>query len=81
MGKYYPFPHSQSDTKSFAVSFANCVRHALPFAVADIRISRFQPRSKGVGWFDGHAREFTQGISKSSQQTETVNVLSCSGAL
>jgi predicted O-methyltransferase YrrM len=73
LGKYYLFPNSKSDAESFAVSFVNCVGNSVSFTGADIRISRFQPCSNGVGWFDVHTREFTQGIAKSSQQTEAVN--------
>src|SRR6266581_7291241 len=69
LGKHYPFPHSQP----FAVCFVNCVRNTLSVTVADVRISRFQPRSNGVGWFDARAGAFTRGIPKSSQQTEAVN--------
>ncbi len=61
MGKHYPFPHSQPDSESFIVPFVNCVRNTVSFAVADVRISRFQPRSNGVGWFDAHANPFTRG--------------------
>ena len=59
MGEHYPFAHSKPDSEPFAVSFANCVRNSISFTGADIRISRFQPRSNGVGWFDAHTREFT----------------------
>ncbi len=69
LGKHYPFPHSES----FAVSFVYCARNTVPVALTDLRISRFQPRSDGVGWFDAHPGECTHGISKSSQQTEVVN--------
>ena len=69
MGKHYPFPHSQP----FAVCFVNCVRNTLSVTVADVRISRFQPRSNAIGWFDARAGAFTSGIPKSSQQTEAVN--------
>jgi len=71
LGKHHPFPHSQSDSEAFAVSFVNCLRNTV--SVTDVRISRFQPRSNGVGWFDAHADAFTRGIPKSSQQTEAVN--------
>src|SRR5437868_4910178 len=71
LGEHCPFPYSEPDSEPFAVSFVYCVRNTVP--VADLRISRFQPRSDGVGWFDAHAGEFTHGISKSSQQTEVVN--------
>jgi hypothetical protein len=74
LGKHYPFPHSQPDSESVAVSFANCVWNTVSVTVADVRISRFQPRSNGVGWFDARAGEFARGIPKSSQQTEAVNV-------
>jgi hypothetical protein len=73
LGKHYPFPHSQPDSESFAVSFADCVGNAVAFTGADVRISCFQPSSNGVGSFDACAGEFTRGIPKSSQQTETVN--------
>jgi hypothetical protein len=49
MGKYYPFTHSQSDPKSFAVSerdaisFANYVGNTVSFTVADFRVSPFNP--------------------------------------
>src|SRR6266480_1808475 len=69
LGEHY----SQPDSEPFAVSFVNCVRNTVPAAVADLRVSRFQPRSDGVGWFDADAGEFTHGIPKSSQQTEAVN--------
>jgi predicted O-methyltransferase YrrM len=69
LGKHYPFPHSES----FAVSFVNCVRNTVSVTGADVRISRFQPRSNGVGCFDARAGAFTRGIPKSSQQTEAVN--------
>ena len=39
----------------------------------DLRISRFQPCSNRIGWFIARAGGFTQGIPKSSQQTEAVN--------
>ena len=81
MGKHHPSPHSQSDAEPFAIPFADCVWNAASIAVADVRISRFQPRSNEVVYFDAHASEFTQAISKSSQQTEAVNAVYCSGAL
>ena len=71
LGKPYRFPDSKPDPESFAVSFVNCVGDT--FSVANLRISRFQPRSNGVGWFDARANAFTRGIPKSSQQTEAVN--------
>ena len=71
MGKYYPFPHSQPDPESVAVSFVNCVGNTV--AVAALRISRFQPCGNGLGWFDACAGDFTRGIPKSSPQTEAVN--------
>jgi hypothetical protein len=52
---------------------ARCIGHAISFTSADIRISRFEPRSDGGGSFHVHAGEFTQSISKSSQQTEALN--------
>jgi hypothetical protein len=73
LGKHYSFPHSQPDSESSAVSFVNCVRNTVSFTGADVRISRFQPRSNGIGSFEAHAGEFTRGIAKSSQQTEAVN--------
>src|SRR5436190_15738170 len=73
LGEHYPVPYSQPDSEPFAVSFVNCVRNTVPAAVADLRVSRFQPRSDGVGWFDADAGEFTHGIPESSQQTEAVN--------
>ena len=66
MGKHYPFPHSQPDAESLSVSFFNCIGNALSVTGADIRISRFQPRSNGVGWFNARTEEFTCGIPKSS---------------
>ena len=63
LGKHYPFPHSES----FAVSFVNCVRNTVSVTGADVRISRFQPRSNGVRCFDARAGAFTRGIPKSSQ--------------
>src|ERR1043166_2936867 len=74
LGKDYPFAHSKPDSESFAVSFFNCIGNTLSVTGADVRISRFQPRSHGVGWFEARAGEFTRGITKSSQQTETVNL-------
>src|SRR5437868_326859 len=71
LGEHCPFPYSEPDSEPFAVSFVYCVRNTVP--VADLRISRFQPRSDGDGWFDAHPDECTHGISKSSQQTEVVN--------
>jgi len=62
LGKHYSFP----DSESFAVSFVNCVGNAVSVTRADVRISRFQRR-------DAHAGQFTQSISKSSQQAEAVN--------
>jgi predicted O-methyltransferase YrrM len=73
LGKHYPFPHSKPDPESFAVAFVNCVRNTFSFTGADVRISRFQPRSNGVGWFEARAGEFTRGIPKSPQQTKAVN--------
>src|SRR6266576_351984 len=73
LGKHYRFPHSQSDSECFAVSFVNCVRNTVSVTGADVRISRFQPRSNGVRCFDARAGAFTRGITKSSQQTEAVN--------
>ena len=81
LGKRYPFPHSQPDPESFAVSFLNCVGNTVTVTGGDVRISPFQPRSNGVASFDACANEFTHGIPKSSQQTEAVNSTYCSGAL
>jgi hypothetical protein len=81
MGKYYPFPHSQPDSESFPVSFVDCVRNTVSVTVANVRISSFQSRSNGVGWFDARAGAFPRGISESSQQTEAMNAVYCSGAL
>ena len=39
LGKHYPFPDSQPDPESFAVS----ERDAVSFTVADVRISGFNP--------------------------------------
>ena len=67
LGKHYPFPYSQPDSESFAVferdaiSFVDSSGNTLSDAVANLRISRFQPRSNGVGWFDAHANAFTRG--------------------
>ena len=73
LGKHYAFPHSHPHLQSFAVSFVNYVRNSVSFTGADVRISHFQPRSNGVGWFDPRSREFTRGIPKSSKQTKAVN--------
>jgi hypothetical protein len=73
LGKCYPFAQSEPDPESFAVSFVNRVGNTFSFTGADVRISRFQPRSNGVGSFDACANEFTCGIPKSSQQTKAVN--------
>ena len=65
MGKHYPFPHSKPDPESFAASerdagsFVNSTGNPISFTVADVRISRIQPRSNGVGSFDACAIEFT----------------------
>lgn len=72
MGKHHPFPDSQSDAESFAISFADCVRNTVSVALADVRIFGFQPRGNGIGWFDARASAFTRGIPKSSQQTKAV---------
>jgi hypothetical protein len=61
LGKHYPFPHSQPDSESFAVPFVNCVGNTFSVAVANLRISRFQPRGNRVGWFDARAGAFTRG--------------------
>jgi hypothetical protein len=66
LGKYYPFPYSQSDPESVTVFFANCVGNTVSFTVADVRISRFQPRRNGTDWFGARAGEFTRGVAKSS---------------
>ena len=81
LGKHYLFPHSQPDSESFSVSFVNCVRNTVSVTVADVRISRFQPRSNGVASFDACANEFTHDGSKPSQQTKAVSATYCSGAL
>ena len=79
VGKHYPFANSQRHAESFAiferdaVSFINCVGKTVSFARADVRISRFQPRANGVGWFDALASAFTCRGSKRSQQTQAVN--------
>ena len=69
MEKDYPYPHSKPDSDSFI----NCIGNTFCFPGADIRISRFQPRSNGIPWFDACADEFTRGIPKSPQQTEAMN--------
>jgi predicted O-methyltransferase YrrM len=69
VGKHYPFANSQRHAESFAIS----ERDAVSFARADVRISRFQPRANGVGWFDALASAFTCRGSKRSQQTQAVN--------
>ena len=81
LGKHYPFPHSQPDSEAVTLSFVNCVGNSVSFTGADIRISRFQPRSNGVASFDAPADEFTRSITKSSPQTEAVSAPYCSGAL
>ena len=43
LAKHYPFPDSQPDPESFAVSFVNCIGNTFSVAVADVRISRFNP--------------------------------------
>ena len=49
LGKHYPFPHSQSDSESFAVferaaiSFVDSLGNTFSGAVANLRISRFNP--------------------------------------
>jgi predicted O-methyltransferase YrrM len=73
LGKYNPFPYSQSDAEPVAVSFFNCVGNTFAVTVSDFRISRFQPGSNGIGWFVARAGGFTQDIPKFSQQTEAVN--------
>ena len=81
MGKHCPFPHSKPDAESFPVRFLNRFGNGFSVAGLDLRISRFQPSSTGVGWFEARAGEFSCRIPKSSQQTQAVNVTSCSGAL
>jgi hypothetical protein len=76
LGKHDPFPHSQPDAESVAVSFFNCVGNTFSFTGAYLRISRFQPRCNGVIWFDACADDFTRDIPKSSPQTEAVNATS-----
>jgi predicted O-methyltransferase YrrM len=73
VGEYYSFAHSEPDPESFAVSFVNCVRNTVSVTGGDVRISRFQPRRNAVDWFAARVGGFTNGIPKSSQQTETVN--------
>jgi predicted O-methyltransferase YrrM len=73
LGEHHPFPRSERDSEPFAVCFVNCVRNTVSFTITDVRISRFQPRSNGVGWFDARAGEFTRRIPKSSQQMEALN--------
>ena len=73
LGKDYPFPHSQPDAEPFSVSFVNCVGNAFSVTGADVRISRFQPCTDSLGWFDARAGAFTRGNPKSSQQTKAVN--------
>jgi hypothetical protein len=43
LGKHYPFPYSQLDSESFAVSFVNCVGNTVSVTGADVRISGFNP--------------------------------------
>ncbi|PYI70707.1 MAG: hypothetical protein DMF08_10700 [Verrucomicrobia bacterium] len=76
LGKRYPFPHSQP----FAVCFVNCVRNTLSVTVADVRISCFQPRSNGVGWFDARAGAFTRvnrekPIAKAASYSECLDLM------
>jgi len=73
LGKYYPFPHSQPDSESFAVSFINCFRHTLSVAGTDVRISRLNPGRDSLAAHDSRTNAFTVANPKSSQQTETVN--------
>jgi predicted O-methyltransferase YrrM len=75
LGKYYPFAHAESFavSKRDAASFVNCVGNTVSFTLADVRISRFQPRTNGIGWFDARGGEYTRGIPKSTQKTEAVN--------
>jgi hypothetical protein len=75
MGKYDPFSHSEPDSESFAVSFIHCVGNAVSFTRSDVCISRFQPRSNGVGWFYARAGSFAYRGSKPSQQTEAMNAI------
>jgi hypothetical protein len=70
VGKCYSFP----DSESFAVPFVNCFRNTLSFTDGNVRISRFQSCSNGLGSLDARARELIRGIAKSPQQTETVNI-------
>jgi predicted O-methyltransferase YrrM len=75
LGNYYPFAHAESFavSKRDAVSFVNCVGNTVSFTLANVRISRFQSRSNGIGWFDARGGEYTRGIPKSTQKTEAVN--------
>jgi hypothetical protein len=47
LGKYYPFPHSQPESESFAVSwrdafsFVDCVGNPVSFTVTNVRISSY----------------------------------------
>ena len=43
LGKHYPFPNSQPDPESFAVSFLDSSGNTFSVAVANLRISRFNP--------------------------------------
>ena len=69
LGKHYPFPHSESFAVSDrnAASFVSSAGNTVSVTGADVRISRFQPRSNGVRCFDARAGAFTRGIPKSSQ--------------
>jgi predicted O-methyltransferase YrrM len=73
LGKHHSFSHSEPDAESFAVYFLNSAGNAVTVTLADVRISRFQSHSNGLGSLDARADEFTRGITKSSQQTEAVN--------
>ena len=66
---------SPTPSPSPSRSLVNCVGNTFSFTVADVRISRFQPRQRPLDWSDARADEFTRGIPKSSQQTEAVNVI------
>jgi hypothetical protein len=68
LGKYHSFPHSQPESESFALSFANCVGNPVSFTVANVRISSHQPSSNAVASFNFGAASFTYAGSKPSPQ-------------
>ena len=43
VGKHYSFPDSHPEPESFAISIVNCVGDPFSGAVANLRISRFNP--------------------------------------